>query len=233
MIRLISEAKLLAVLDQLKKSSKLGMIETDSYRLSQSRFLEVSCLINKYEDDQTKGKEFQPNYLIHKNTLGQMMYEAFIYKQEEFNQYFTPAVIVLSNQVVEGVKTPGIYYFDACEEKYIWQGAISNNLSFYFRNLKDKYELNSDLIIGYFAKKPCLQIPPKELMNILLAGMDRFAHLLSLHGGLKEWRTIDVFHPYNIETEHYASVLNLLCIFQWIQEINHHNHTEFDQMVVE
>lgn len=228
---MISEAKLLAVLDQLKKSSKLEILETDSYRLCQSQFLEVSCLINKYEDDLTKVEEIQPCYVIHKNTLGQMMYEAFVYKQEQFKQYFTPAVIVLTNQAVEGVKTPGIYYFEACEEKYTWQGGIPDDLLFYFRSLKDKYDLNTDLLIGYFAKSACLKISTVRLMNILLAGMERFADLLLLHGGLKEWRTLEVFHL-DLETKPSSIFSNLLYVFQWVQEVNH-NQSKLDQVVVE
>ncbi|WP_028403105.1 hypothetical protein [Ectobacillus panaciterrae] len=229
---MISELNLESVLNDLKQSGTLGAIGDDSHLLKPVQLPEVSCFINKYKDDQSESKEWIPYYLIHKNTLGQMIYEAFVYKQEEFKQFFTPAILILSNKAVEGFKTPGIYLFHADEEKYTWQGGIPDELSYYFKLLQAKYDLNLDLAIGYFAKSPCLGSTTAEMASTLLASMDRLAQLLLLHGGLKELKTIDFFHHDSQEISPSSNLSNLMCVFQWIQEITK-NHTELDAVTDE
>ncbi|CAH0346697.1 hypothetical protein [Bacillus sp. CECT 9360] len=106
--------------------------------------MEIPCSIQK--DINTNHQLEFP--LIHKDILGQILYEAL---QLQGIPTIEPILIILHPLVVEGIKLPGFYRFEQNNSRYICQKRIrrEDNVHYHVRKLQQENKIFSNIGIGY------------------------------------------------------------------------------------
>ncbi|MCS1350388.1 hypothetical protein [Mechercharimyces sp. CAU 1602] len=150
----------------------------------------VSFTIEK--DVSTQYSSRRRSYMIHKNTLAQILYEAFY--NGFTTKYIFPTLIMLDPTLVSGFNHSGIYTFYVHDEYFHFIKNIENEEESDLSLFKHTYDIHSDLAIGYALMLPSSTPDWNHIRTELDEIVLRVTHLLQLHGGLDEKYLITAFH---------------------------------------
>ncbi|WP_139492074.1 hypothetical protein [Brevibacillus dissolubilis] len=198
--------------------SDLKKTASHSFDLRQIQsFKDVWCTIEKHTDNQKRPVE---RYLIHKNTLGQMLYEVFTVNHQDFKSFFLPIIILLDPVTVGGICIPGYYYFDDEQEKFLYIREVEPEVIDLLNELRGKYQINSNLSLGYLYNHttPSASVDVDDRLNRLMKGTQDFSELLSIHGGLKDICVLASQTEDMIQNRFSDTFLAPIFLTQWIEK---------------
>ncbi|CAM3868974.1 hypothetical protein [Mesobacillus thioparans] len=123
--------------------------------------------------------------IIHKNILGQILYEISQVHVDQFSGIF-PFAIILHPNVVEDIDLPGLYIFDSEESRFLCKKVINEDqdVAQYLKGILRKKNIESYLAIG-FSFECKSNITEEFLENVIREAtilLKNGENLLDVHG---------------------------------------------------
>jgi hypothetical protein len=151
--------------------------------------------------------------IVHKNTLGQILYECFL---DEKDFEVLPLLFVLSSDVVEGIDTPGIYYLD------IEKNCYSCLMDIEKKELNSLFAIGTDLAIGYAAKKKYVKLKDtlEGTLETIQQQINSIDSMLFIHGGLTSYSVNHLHAEGMLMFEDAQETQYVLLFTQWMLQQN-------------
>lgn len=162
---------------EVQKTEKLFILQKNNNRQTKDVHYVIQSDPQSIETTQT--------YLVHKNTLAQIIYESFYREGMELN-CIAPVLIVLDQSQISGFYFPGFYSFYLQEEKFRFIKEIDIELVNNFKQFMDKNNIRSSLALGYALFDVDHAVSQEQVSSEISQAISRFSNLIHLHGGLKE-----------------------------------------------
>ncbi|MFG6113705.1 hypothetical protein ACGTN9_00855 [Halobacillus sp. MO56] len=208
-----------AILEGLRKLERYDLIK-DNNLLAKENFNElfrVPCDIIKHSQQEHSGS-FPAQPTIHKNTLGQILYESSICTTMSPEQPIVPMIIILSTTAVEGLHNPGIYLLNTGKSQYdcLKRFGRSDEVAAKFNEVQQSNKIKSDLAIGYSINLNYLD--QEYLVNSVDKQYSQVKRLLEIHGSME-----DIYTNLELVTNESSSVTTFnnfliypMYLIQWL-----------------
>lgn len=174
---------------EIKRLCQEGSIKNELWNISDENLFRISCSIQKH----SPGGQIDCNPslpVVHKNTLGQILYESFIDQRFNLDSPVLPVILILSKNTVDGINIPGFYLFSPEDSLYTLVGGINENHNIWsvIEGIRHQNGIHSNLAIGYSINIPRLKTdnnynPLRNTINNLTS---KVSHMLEIHGELKD-----------------------------------------------
>lgn len=185
-------------LDEFINLYKNGNIKSKSMYLNETEdsHFKVPCrLIKPSDPPDIRGADMWP--IMHKNTLGQILYETFPSTTLHSNHLISPIVVILSDTAVQGLDAPGLYVLDSHLNQYtsIREFVQGDDISSRFRKIKQSNDINSNLAIGHSINLHKLitnknyDMFVNEIDNLTI----QIKQMLKIHGSIED-KSIDTLN---------------------------------------
>lgn len=172
----------------------------------------IVCNILK-EKSKIISTQFNQCPIIHKNTLGQILYESFL---DERNCEVLPLLFVLDSDVVEGINTPGIYYLDIEKDIYSCLMEIEKE------EFTSFFSIGTDLAIGYAVKKKYVKQKDtlEGKLETIHKQINNINSMLLIHGGLASYSVNHLHDGRMLMFEDVQENQYALLTTQWMMQQN-------------